>query len=159
LKEVEIRAKDLERWYKNGCKLPDVLYDDSISPVIEKPFPVSASPTRHIHRSVTQQEYAVDEQIETVVGSRSIAKQLKHTNKMMEHVPVASPKCVAAGRDFDANKSLMGRLRPELLSDVCNVKQPPAPLRQLLQATCSALGGFILNRVQFSISFQTSLTN
>jgi hypothetical protein len=148
LKEVEIRAKDLERWYKNGCKLPDVLYDDlnSISPVIEKPFPILASPARHTQRSVTQQEYTVDDEIATNVSSRSIAKQFKHTDKI-EQVLVASPKCVAAGREFDSNKSLMGRLRPELLSDVCDVKQPPALLRQLLQATCSALGGFIFNRV------------
>ena len=45
-----------------------------------------------------------------------------------------------ASSEFDSSKSLMARLRPEMLSEVCDIKQPPVPLRQLLQAACAALG-------------------
>jgi hypothetical protein len=147
LKEVQIRAKDLERWYKNGCKLPDVLYDNvnANAPVIEKTL-AAISPVRHGQRSLSHTECSAD--VETAKNDciSHIPKQIKHTNKK-EHTTAASPKCVAAGREFDCNKSLMARLRPELLRDVCDVKQPSAALRQLLQAACSALGELFLTGV------------
>lgn len=146
LKEVQIRAKDLERWYKNGCKLPDVLYDNvnGNAPVIER-TPAAISPVRHAQRSLSHTECSAD--VETATNDCiSIPKQMKHTNKK-EHTHTASPKSLAAGREFDSNKSLMGRLRPELLRDVCDIKQPSVALRQLLQAACSALGKFILTGV------------
>jgi hypothetical protein len=142
LKEVEIRAKDLERWYRNGCKLPDVLYENvnTISPVVNKTLPEKSSPARRAQRCAAQQEYVADAEFAKNACSSPIAKQIIQVHKM-DHVPVASPKSVAARHEFDSNKHMMGRLRPELLSDVCAVKQPPAALRQLLQAACSALGG------------------
>ena len=154
LKEVEIRTKDLERWYKNGCKLPDVLYDNtnSNSPVAERALPTTLSPSRHA-RSFAQRGYGADTEISTSARNIPVLKQMMQANKNAQHVPAASPKRVAAGREFDSNKSLMGRMRPELLCEVCDVKQPPAALRQLLQAACSALGRH-LYRVQSLSNFQ-----
>jgi hypothetical protein len=141
LKEVEIRAKDLERWYKNGCKLPDVLYDNSnsSSPVVEKAVPAAISSSRPA-RSFAHREHALDADISTSMRNIPVLKQMMQASKILGHVPVISSKLAAAGREFDSNKFLMGRMRPELFSEVCDVKQPPAALRQLLQAACSALG-------------------
>jgi hypothetical protein len=141
LKEVEIRTKDLERWYKNGCKLPDVLYDNSNSnsPVAERALPGALSPSRPA-RSFAHRGQATNMDVATSMRNIPVLKQMMQANKTLNQVPVASPKRAAAGREFDSNKSLMGRMRPELLSEVCDVKQPPAALRQLLQAACSALG-------------------
>lgn len=140
LKEVEIRTKDLERWYKNGCKLPDVLYDSSTSSptVVESvSLPALVSPTRPAHRSFAHREITTDRQNGSNVRSSLVSKKQSHTNKTLQ---LGSPKLVGAGREFDASKALICRLRPEFLSEVCDIKHSPAALRQLLQATCCALG-------------------
>ena len=140
LKEVEIRTKDLERWYKNGCKLPDVLYESSTSSptVVESvSLPALVSPTRPAHRSFAHREITTDRQNGSNVRSSLVSKKQPHTNKTLQ---LGNQKLVGPGREFDASKSLICRLRPEFLSEVCDIKHSPAALRQLLQATCSALG-------------------
>ncbi len=140
LREVEIRTKDLERWYKNGCKLPDVLYESSTSSptVVESvSLPALVSPARPAHRSFAHREITTDRQNGSNVRSSLVSKKQPHTNKTLQH---GNPKLVGSGRDFDASKSLICRLRPEFLCEVCDIKHSPAALRQLLQATCCALG-------------------
>ena len=142
LKEVEIRTKDLEKWYKNGCKLPDVLYDNSNanSPVTDKDHLASLSPSRPV-RSFAHREHISNAEISTSMRNILVSKQMMQSNQISERFPVASPNHAAAVREFDASKALMRRMRPDVLGEVCDVKQPPAALRQLLQAACSALGG------------------
>lgn len=150
LKEVEIRTKDLERWYKNGCKLPDVLYESSCSSsVVEKTLPSIVSPVRHPLRSQVLRESDGPADSATNHRGSPASKHIAHSKLLAEQDLVSSPKHSAAARDFEHAKSLMGRLPNELLGEVCDVKQPSSLLRQLLQAACSALGKCALLLVAF----------
>ena len=144
VKEVEIRTKDLERWYKNGCKLPEVLYDsNSNSPAVGTVLPPISSPirqSRRSHANRVQREHAASTAT-AMNGVSSPAKTTTHSSAQQSPVAkAASGFSSTAVSEFDSSKSRMGRLRPEMLCEVCDIKQPPAPLRQLLQAACAALG-------------------
>jgi hypothetical protein len=142
VKEVVIRTKDLERWYKNGCKLPDVLYEtNSNSAVAGTVLPPIVSPVRQSHRSLAQREYEVN--TGTTMNGGSYVKSMIPTSMPVSKVVRGVGVNSTASSEFDSSKSLMARLRPEMLSEVCDIKQPPGPLRQLLQAACAALGEWL----------------
>jgi hypothetical protein len=83
--------------------------------------------------------------VAAVVTGRGTSGAKVHKEKvtkvvMVDQSAAAAADAAAAGAEFDAARAAMGKLKAKSVAEVCQLKQPPPAVRQLLHAACAAMG-------------------